>query len=128
MYPRRNEKYSYEAISQMDLPDSPHLCFWHDGMWVPIQDSCATTADTLGIPGFAQTEWRYGHTTDELIPIFYYASETPITEFVTIEPMLHPLDDQDKWWATFIRYPQPQFGSEATQSQAGTIHVYLGGE
>lgn len=107
--PKRGQIYTFEEMTRLDLDDSPHLCFTHEGKSSVIQDSCATNADMLSIPGFAQSKWKYRYTTHECIPIFQYVGEEPITTWVTIEENLRAIDEDDQWWATFILFPQPQY-------------------
>ena len=82
--PSRGEIYTLQEIEEtLHLKDSPCLLFHHNKTECVIQNSHITSEDLLGIPGFAQTLWRYIHTTEEWIPVFV-STESSILEFVDV--------------------------------------------
>lgn len=111
-YPQRDQVYTLREIHEtLKLDDTPHLNFRHEGIEGCVQNAHTTVAEELSLPGLANSEWRYSRTTDEWIPVFYYAGEEPVTEFLDLEPWRREEYEQDRppyWWATPKGFPREQ--------------------
>lgn len=97
-----------QIFNDLNLPDSPSLCFSYLVKGGVIQTSHVTHAELLAVPGFAESRWRYRYETSEWIPLFMYAGEAPITEFVTIEPWLADFPEAETFWVCPKGHPREQ--------------------
>ncbi len=75
----------------------PSLAFRHQGKLCCIQLSHMLNSQIISVPGFADARFTYIRTTFEEIPLFSYADERPIENFVDIEPSREVPDFQ---WVT----------------------------
>lgn len=117
MYPVRGNWYTLHQIEkQLSLEDSASLSFEYKGREGCIQNSHLTAEQLLSVPGIADSKWRYRSTTNEWIPVFEYADERPITDFVDLERWFDSdyngggQYSDDVWWATPKGFPRKQFG------------------
>lgn len=124
-YPKRGQVYTLRVIkTALKLDDSPHLGFWLDlgedemptesgrtKVECVIQTSHVCSSDLLTVPGFADSLWRYRYTTSEWIPVFEYADEKSIREFVDIEHSTYWYDlenNPNSQWVTPKGFPRRQ--------------------
>lgn len=90
-----NKVYTYGEILKLNLNDSPCLQFRHNQKLEVIQDCFEDPeVDSLEVPGFSESKWKYRHETNELIPVFIYVGETLITDLVTIDNFAN---EDDAW-------------------------------
>lgn len=83
MIPVPGKVYTFAQMLKLDLDDSPHLGFEKNGARQVIQCGHVTSDELLSVPGFAESTWRYSHTTDEWIPVFeFVGSEADIDKLV----------------------------------------------
>jgi hypothetical protein len=115
--PVRNMLFSLRDIfTRLDIDDSPCLGFVvlvngkrHESV---LQYSHVTEAELLSVPGFADSIWKYSHTTNEWIPVFRYAGSAPITDFIDQEASINRWelgDDPDTQWCTPKGFPRKQY-------------------
>ena len=105
--PRRGQIYTLrEILTLLELHDSPSLGVMLDGKRGVIQDAHLTEEQMLGVPGMADTKWRYAYTTDEWIPVFDYVG--PIAQLracLDYEPDFN----HDGLWVTPKGFPRKQY-------------------
>lgn len=103
VYPKSGQTYTFrEMCEKLELRDSPHLGFLHNGMSQVVQDShCGQTA-MLELPLWADSRWTYKYETDEWIPVFRFAADNTvkIEDLCVLEPLLDPhAAHQGELWA-----------------------------
>lgn len=106
-YPQQGKEYTAEEVFKLDLDDTPHLGFQHEGLPAIIQNSHITVEELLSVPGLAQTKWRYVFTTNEWVPIFEAVDVTEVLKCVDIVPWKCCFDDPH-WWVTPKGFPREQ--------------------
>lgn len=130
--PKQHEVYTLRDIVQkLSLRDSPHLGFQFrspdpqetESVLAVIQNSHVTDEDLLSIPGFADSKWKYLRETEEWIPVFSYADELPITDFVEMELDLHPYNLTHQWWVTPKGFPRDQYVLLQDQIKNGELEL-----
>lgn len=114
IYPLRNQVYSYKQIAkELELRDSPFLCFYYQNKEGVIQTSHLTEEQLESVSGMLDTQWKYIRETHEWIPIFNYTG--PIESLLAVID-LEPYDDKTfperndtTWWATPKGFPRKQY-------------------
>jgi len=59
----------------LDLSDCPFLHFVYNDQECVIQTSHVTYEELMSIPGMGRSLWSYEKTTNEAIPLFWYADD-----------------------------------------------------
>ena len=107
--PIKGQVYSLRNVIQdLELLDSPHLCFISKReQGEVIQTSHLTEEELLSVPGFAETQWRYLYTTYEWIPIFRYVGRVEeLPQYIDWES---DIDNPGHLWVTPKGFPREQY-------------------
>lgn len=112
-----------QIVNELNLKDSPHLCFTApnvNGVKVEsvVQTSHMLLEDLLKVPGFGETKWRYIRTTSEWIPLFDYVGSEPMSEFLDMEEYLDPylnFGDEPAIFSVPKGYPREQYYQRVTR-------------
>jgi hypothetical protein len=105
--PVRNQVYTAADIyNTLYLMDSPCLMVKHGDLTGPVQESHVTIDGLLGVPGFADSLWKFQRTTSESIPVFIYAGHTPATEIVDIVEYKPKYHADKALWITPKGFPR----------------------
>jgi hypothetical protein len=107
IYPVRNQVYSLAEITKLYLRDSACFSFYHNDVLVVIQNTNVLNEELCANADFAAMQWKFIRETDEWIPIFHYAGERPITDFVTIEEGA-ACRRQSEYWVCWKGFHEPQ--------------------
>jgi hypothetical protein len=89
-YPVQGQVYTLAEILNLTLRDAPFLRFYHNDKLVVVQ----TLGSDVGTvcqdnPKLLESKWKYIRETHEWIPLFNYAGEEPVTDYVQISPTRH---------------------------------------
>lgn len=108
--PKPGALYTAEQIlNDLDLDDTPHWQFHHEGKLCVVQDAHLTRQELLSVPGFAETTWTYIRTTSEWIPLFTATSASAVRDCVDIEPRIDPYLDDAGFWVTPKGFQRAQY-------------------
>lgn len=110
--PVRGKTYTFTDVQKLDLDDAPALNIMINGSMHPLQDSHVAVEYLLkNCPEFANSLWRYSHTTIEWIPVFnFVGTEQEALRLVDHEPYIdqYNLMGKDPLWVTPKGSPRPQ--------------------
>ena len=112
-YPKSGAIYTLAQIENaLELDDTPSLYFPRiDGKRGSLQTSHLTREELLSVPGMAESEWQYMHTTEEWIPCFTYVGSTDPKTVVDAEPVIDtyfPEREARDVWITPKGFPRKQ--------------------
>jgi hypothetical protein len=122
IYPKRGQVYTLAEIDKvLYMRDSAHLMFWFEvngeRKELVIQNSCGNVPP-VELPGWLDSQWKYMYETDEWIPIFRYAGQQPITDFVTIEDDLCEYAEPGDKYVCIKGLHMDQYMGNAPQAKA----------
>lgn len=86
-YPVQGQTYTLAEIQELYLRDAPFLRFYHNDKLVVVQTLSGSVETACeDNPKLLESKWTYIRETHEWIPLFNYAGEEPVTEYVQISP------------------------------------------